>query len=678
MDLKTFKIIPVKLCLLLGVFCLWQTAYSQEFFKKYYHGGNNEFGYIQALTDGAFVTMRNGSSHSLILSKYNPCGDLEWSYLYQSNIGFSTTTNSVNLLQIDHQMRPVFATNAFGNGQGFWVIIRFSEDGKRVELSKKFSLQNNVKEILDFYINDDGDYWIGGAHGWGKGEIGAIKLDTAGNILYSHSYEFPFSGYSQFMDFSGKDSFLAGSDTSIMFVNKPGDVKWQSNFSGIDIIRGAAKTYYGHTLIGNISQSTTLFRINNSGHVIPGGQNVKHFQPWSLKTDQRGNLLSWGWNVITDSASSEIYPAIMELDANGQFQRNIQVGTSPNYYIGSFGPVELKDESLYGMVQLTDNTNGNLSNQLMVGRMSMEAVNFFCNDTSIIDTSTSSLVTGVFTTPAKGYPLTLKDSIFYLTSLPHIYLTTTECTATRDFSKLFTIDSLSICRGDLLDITRPGLHGTSFKWFNGDTTETIRAETTGSYWVAMTFPCDPQTYYDTVYVTLYPEPDFDIIIDPKRADIGESIDFTYQSASSTEPVYWDFGDSTVSIDRYTTHSYGASGKYIITTTILTEDSCLIEVTDTVYINKQQIEVPNVFTPNEDGQNDLMTIKGEDIADYTLNIYNIYGVLVKSQQNLPWNGNAENGQKASDGVYYYVLNYTLHDGSPGSKSGSVTLFRNSTR
>lgn len=671
---RPVTIIQLLLCAIAMAFC--QTSYSQEFFKKYYDVGNGHQSYIQVLPDGSFFTMQNGPIASLILSKYSACGVLVWSYQFLSDHSFGLYTNDVSLLQLDNKMRPVFVTNAFKNGQPYFVVMRFSEDGQRVELAKKFSVPYNLKEVLNFKINKDGDYWIGVAHGWGKGETGTIKLDTAGNILSSYSYEFT----SSFLEFTENDSFLAGSDTLMMFVNKPAQVKWRTNYSGLEQITGAAKISSGFVLLGDVHKSpdALLFRINNKGQVITGGQLAKAFISHSLKTDSRGNILSVGWNIITDSLSSEAYPAIMELDVDGHLKRNIQLGTSPDYSNGIFTSIELQKESLYSTAQIVDYVNGSLNVQQMIARMSMEEVNFFCSDTSVLELASPHLVTATFQNSPITSPLPLTDSTFKINSLAHSFITTWECNAVRDFSKLFTVDSLIMCRGDFLDITRPGLHGTSFRWSNGDTTETIRADTAGPYWVAMTFPCDPKTYYDTVYVTLYPEPDFDININPKRTDIGKPIEYTYQSASSSEVVSWSFGDGTSSINRFSTHSYSASGQYIVTTTILTEDSCVIEVTDTIHINKQLIEVPNVFTPNGDGQNDLMTIKGEDIADYTLNIYNRYGVLVKSQQNLPWDGNTENRQSASDGVYYYVLNYTLYDGFTGSKSGSVTLFRNSTR
>ncbi len=667
---KTF----FRLLLFVSVLAFCQTSYAQEFFKKYYDVGNGEVSYLQTLPDGSFFTMQNGPMASLILSNYNACGVLVWSYQLVSDHDFDLHTKDVRLLQLDNKMRPVFVTSAFKNGQPYFVVMRFSEDGNRVELAKKFSVPYNLKEVLNFAINKDGDYRIGVAHGWGKGETGVIKLDTVGNIISSYTYEFT----SSFLEFTENDSFLAGNDTLLMFADTPGNVKWQAGYSGIEQITGVAKTTSGFVVLSNVRNSpdALLFRINNNGRVIAGEQLAKGFSSRSLQMDSRANILCKGWNIDKDSLSTAAYPAIIELDDDGYLKRNFQLGTSPDYANGIFISVELQKESLYGTAQIVArNSSGSLRVQQMIGRMSMEEVNFFCNDTSILNTATSLVVTGKFKTNSLTSPLSLTDSTFKINTVQHSFITTWACNAIRDYSELFTVDSLTMCRGEFLNITRPGIYGTSFKWFNGDTTETIRADTTGEYWVAMTFPCDPQTYYDTVFVTLYPEPDFNTTINPNNTDIGEPMAFSYQSSSSSETVTWDFGDGSTSTGRYSTHSYGASGEYIITTTINTKYNCKIAVHDTIIINKQPIEVPNVFTPNGDGQNDMMTIQGEDIDSYTLYIYSRNGSLVNSLTNLPWDGHTQNGHKASDGVYFYILNYTLYDGTAGTKSGNVTVFGN---
>lgn len=88
---------------------------------------------------------------------------------------------------------------------------------------------------------------------------------------------------------------------------------------------------------------------------------------------------------------------------------------------------------------------------------------------------------------------------------------------------------------------------------------------------------------------------------------------------------------------------------------------------------QTIEIPNTFTPNGDGSNDVWVIK--NITTYpnnTVDIYNRYGEKLYSSigYNIPWNGTYK-GTNVPSGTYYYIVNPRN-----GLKliSGSVTIIR----
>ncbi len=103
--------------------------------------------------------------------------------------------------------------------------------------------------------------------------------------------------------------------------------------------------------------------------------------------------------------------------------------------------------------------------------------------------------------------------------------------------------------------------------------------------------------------------------------------------------------------------------------------------DTVTVNvmndcPQEIEIPNVFTPNGDGYNDEFKIKGESIKEINLIVYNRYGKQVV-EINDPlkgWDGTKNNGQKSDEGVYYFVAVITMQSGEKVNKNGTVTLLR----
>jgi len=88
-------------------------------------------------------------------------------------------------------------------------------------------------------------------------------------------------------------------------------------------------------------------------------------------------------------------------------------------------------------------------------------------------------------------------------------------------------------------------------------------------------------------------------------------------------------------------------------------------------------VPNSFTPNGDGQNDVFTPIAENSTLVSVEVFSRWGEPVfqaKNVQNPIWDGT--NGKTVcQDGTYYYVVKYRiLKTGEEGSQSGYVTLMR----
>jgi gliding motility-associated-like protein len=92
-------------------------------------------------------------------------------------------------------------------------------------------------------------------------------------------------------------------------------------------------------------------------------------------------------------------------------------------------------------------------------------------------------------------------------------------------------------------------------------------------------------------------------------------------------------------------------------------------------------LPNVFTPNGDGVNDLfMPFQYDFVESISMYIYNRWGVLVfkTTHPDILWDGtNQFTKQACVDGVYYYVCDvneYTLNGIRTRHLNGSVTIFR----
>lgn len=86
-------------------------------------------------------------------------------------------------------------------------------------------------------------------------------------------------------------------------------------------------------------------------------------------------------------------------------------------------------------------------------------------------------------------------------------------------------------------------------------------------------------------------------------------------------------------------------------------------------------VPNAFTPNHDGRNDVFQIKGLYISNFDLKIYNRWGQFLFETKSLDegWDG-TYNGQKCPMDVYLWTLNLNGVDKTSHFISGTVTLMR----
>ncbi len=91
---------------------------------------------------------------------------------------------------------------------------------------------------------------------------------------------------------------------------------------------------------------------------------------------------------------------------------------------------------------------------------------------------------------------------------------------------------------------------------------------------------------------------------------------------------------------------------------LTLTNPLGSVTYTQYVKTVincPVFIPNIFTPNGDGLNDVFYAKGFN-GEFVLKIFNRWGTLVFESGNPGkwWNGNSMHGNKLSDGIYFYLL------------------------
>ncbi len=111
------------------------------------------------------------------------------------------------------------------------------------------------------------------------------------------------------------------------------------------------------------------------------------------------------------------------------------------------------------------------------------------------------------------------------------------------------------------------------------------------------------------------------------------------------------------------------------TTDLTQNDHIIAHYKTIEILENTF-IPNAFSPNNDGQNDVLFIHGLDgVQTAEFIVYDRWGQIAFKTNDLSigWDGKM-NGQFVGSGVYAYVLNVTFVDGTSSHKSGNITVVR----
>ncbi len=174
----------------------------------------------------------------------------------------------------------------------------------------------------------------------------------------------------------------------------------------------------------------------------------------------------------------------------------------------------------------------------------------------------------------------------------------------------------------------------------------------------------------------------DATANPRLITTGESslltatprIDsYTYQWTPS---LYLD-GDFGASV----TSTPPESITYLVTITDFTDNGAC-QKSDTVRISvfdaicgAPNIYVPNAFTPNGDGENDLSLVRGNNISQLEFSIYNRWGeeVFKTEDQSRGWDGSYK-GNLAEPAVYVYYLDARCGDGQEYFQKGNITLIR----
>ncbi|MCO6500827.1 MAG: SBBP repeat-containing protein [Vicingus serpentipes] len=245
----------------------------------------------------------------------------------------------------------------------------------------------------------------------------------------------------------------------------------------------------------------------------------------------------------------------------------------------------------------------------------------------------------------------------------------------------YTVSDSSICPGQCVDFTDLSSGATTWQWtFNGATPSTstnqhptdICFKTTGNYTITQIVSNTYGADTTTSTITVNANPIINAGNDPTIKQ-GESTPLP--TTGSTGTYRWI---PSTGLDCSNCPNPIASPEETITYTVIVVDSNGCQATDkvTVIVNYQTvIYVPNIFSPNGDGNNDVLYVRGKGIRDFNFVVYDRWGekVFETTDLNKGWNG-VFRGEPMNKAVFVYYLQGTFVDGSEFNQKGDVTLIR----
>ena len=236
-------------------------------------------------------------------------------------------------------------------------------------------------------------------------------------------------------------------------------------------------------------------------------------------------------------------------------------------------------------------------------------------------------------------------------------------------------DTLTFCLGDSVELSANAGNFT-YNWnpYNY-TSQNIFAYNTGMYILTVTDPYGC-TASDSIVVNTFPNSlTAPAVVDTfvcmgKNATLNVSGMPVITWALSPNGTPFNFGNS------YTTPPLNGSVTYYLQSQSGGCKSVIAPLN--IMVDECPVTIPNVFTPNGDGVNDIFTFHSEGMQGLQCKIFNRWGNLIYEWDGITggWNGtNMHNGEKVSDGVYYYIADIEDLGGTVHREHGFIQVLQN---
>jgi gliding motility-associated-like protein len=237
------------------------------------------------------------------------------------------------------------------------------------------------------------------------------------------------------------------------------------------------------------------------------------------------------------------------------------------------------------------------------------------------------------------------------------------------YPKIYLGENLSVCEN--IEYTlKPVLVGQpQVTWSSGEKSTELTITQPGIYWAEATNACGSAS--DSIEISFRPSPNLQLSADTTIL-IGTA---AHLKASGSQSYSWSpsYGLSCTNCPNPIANPE-VSTAYVV----YTENGFGCMAIDTIRVNVDPnlaVYIPNIFSPNGDGINDILYVRGKGVKNFRFLVYNRWGEVVfeTREENYGWDGTFR-GQSLSPSVFVYYLDAILENDKRLILKGDVTLVR----
>jgi gliding motility-associated-like protein len=157
------------------------------------------------------------------------------------------------------------------------------------------------------------------------------------------------------------------------------------------------------------------------------------------------------------------------------------------------------------------------------------------------------------------------------------------------------------------------------------------------------------------------------------------VQFTNASTGAPIAIFnWSLGDpdSTKSNVANPSIMYPAIGTYTVVLIVTTSYGCADSTTKYIKVEDEFVMyVPNAFSPNNDGVNDMFFAKGDGFKDFKMTIFDRWGTQVFTTNDIAkgWDGHFHSNPVMED-VYVWKIECKTTKGESKMLKGHVSIIK----